>query len=199
MKAWVPPLCEEPCIDGFYGANCLAECGKCGRGHSCNRVDGTCPEGCLPGYIPPSCTEQEEPEPDSMKVCEKHYYGANCEQACGHCVNDNCDAMTGLCVEGCTPGYHPLQCRKPCSEGWYGLNCAYKCGHCFDRMEICRYTDGLCMSGCEPDWFGLDCNFRSYEEYKAALVAMGQLSGSWKVTSPLGLIVLGIAMDYFLH
>ncbi|XP_052128892.1 tenascin-like [Frankliniella occidentalis] len=47
--------CRNPCKEGFYGANCTERCGHCREGGSCDIYSGHCPNGCLSGYIPPTC------------------------------------------------------------------------------------------------------------------------------------------------
>ncbi|KAK7476491.1 hypothetical protein BaRGS_00032239, partial [Batillaria attramentaria] len=39
--------------------------------------------------------------------CSAHYYGSNCDQRCGVCLNDSpCDKQTGEC-DMCGPGWKP--------------------------------------------------------------------------------------------
>ncbi|KAE8741010.1 hypothetical protein FOCC_FOCC013479 [Frankliniella occidentalis] len=60
VKCICPPgfggdRCEKACKEGFYGANCTERCGHCREGGSCDIYSGHCPNGCLSGYIPPTC------------------------------------------------------------------------------------------------------------------------------------------------
>lgn len=43
------------CIDGFYKENCSSECGKCADGKACNKIDGSCENGCSFNFLPPFC------------------------------------------------------------------------------------------------------------------------------------------------
>jgi hypothetical protein len=53
-------LCVSACESGKYGKNCESTCGHCANDEPCNHVDGSCPNGCKPGYINmPLCTEPE--------------------------------------------------------------------------------------------------------------------------------------------
>ena len=38
------------CSDGSYGLNCMSPCGKCSQGDVCDKINGTCPGGCQPGF-----------------------------------------------------------------------------------------------------------------------------------------------------
>lgn len=45
------------CSDGTFGKNCTEQCGEClGKG-KCDHVNGTCVNGCNPGYQGITCTE----------------------------------------------------------------------------------------------------------------------------------------------
>ena len=45
------PVCE----DGFYNTNCDAMCGQCSNDAPCNKLNGTCTEGCRPNFKNPLC------------------------------------------------------------------------------------------------------------------------------------------------
>lgn len=41
------------------------------------------------------------------------YYGEQCNSICGHCLNNSaCDHDTGVCEQGCEPGYEGEKCIK---------------------------------------------------------------------------------------
>lgn len=45
--------------------------------------------------------------------CELGNYGADCKQTCSSgCYNNTCDLYTGVCSEGCLPGYIPPYCKN---------------------------------------------------------------------------------------
>lgn len=45
--------------------------------------------------------------------CNTGYFGHNCNNSCGHCVNDRvCDHVDGTCDGGCKPGYQEPICDK---------------------------------------------------------------------------------------
>lgn len=52
------------CIDGFYKEDCSSECGKCADGKACNKINGTCENGCSSTFLPPLCqgTSKEPPQ-----------------------------------------------------------------------------------------------------------------------------------------
>ena len=43
------------CTPGTYGENCDNVCGVCFNNESCNIVNGSCPDGCGPGYHGDGC------------------------------------------------------------------------------------------------------------------------------------------------
>ena len=45
------------CSDGRFGENCTEECGECQGKEQCDHVNGTCLNGCSPGYYGITCTE----------------------------------------------------------------------------------------------------------------------------------------------
>lgn len=48
------------CTFGNYGAHCTQTCSvNCYHG-KCDAYTGVCSQGCLPGYIPPYCTESKK-------------------------------------------------------------------------------------------------------------------------------------------
>lgn len=47
-------------------------------------------------------------------MCTAGYYGEHCISICGHCLNNSaCDHITGVCEQGCEPGYQ----GEICTEG----------------------------------------------------------------------------------
>lgn len=45
--------------------------------------------------------------------CKEGEYGANCEQNCSpNCHNNICNMYTGVCSEGCKPGYILPYCNE---------------------------------------------------------------------------------------
>lgn len=47
------------CPVGLYGDHCNNNCGNCLNNTNCHHVNGTCSEGCDPGYYEHNCTEGE--------------------------------------------------------------------------------------------------------------------------------------------
>ncbi|KAH9495574.1 hypothetical protein Btru_013638, partial [Bulinus truncatus] len=113
----------------------------------------------------------------------------NCNKACSSaCVNNTCDGTSGLCSEGCLPGYEGANCEKECDPGYYGSECGHNChevcstncsnvnGHCNACPQIhygpmcenvcsencinenCRHTDGGCVEGCNIGYYGYNCS-----------------------------------------
>lgn len=45
------------CQNGKFGSNCLQSCGKCKGGSRCHHVNGSCFNGCSPGYNGTLCMD----------------------------------------------------------------------------------------------------------------------------------------------
>ena len=45
------------CENGTFGQDCTQICGKCVGDKPCHHIDGTCMNGCDPGYKGNLCTE----------------------------------------------------------------------------------------------------------------------------------------------
>ena len=53
--------------------------------------------------------------------CALDAFGDNCSHKCNGCSKGKgriCDAMTGVCIHGCLPGFNGLNC----SEGKYAVD-----------------------------------------------------------------------------
>ena len=45
----------KACENGTYGLECMEMCGHCSNSSVCNNVNGTCLDGCDPGYTEHLC------------------------------------------------------------------------------------------------------------------------------------------------
>lgn len=84
-------LCEVEvyeCSPGNYGINCLQKCGECRGKSPCNKINGSCPDGCSAGYIGSLCSEH----------CKETFYGKNCALKCSKsCTHQRCHHVSGVC------------------------------------------------------------------------------------------------------
>ncbi|XP_056019863.1 multiple epidermal growth factor-like domains protein 10 [Ostrea edulis] len=55
---------------------------------TCNPINGSCLEGCIPGYLGSFCN----------KPCDKGTYGINCSQNCSQNCLGECDNVDGSCT-----------------------------------------------------------------------------------------------------
>ncbi|KAL4229451.1 hypothetical protein ACF0H5_012489 [Mactra antiquata] len=109
-------------------------------------------------------------EVEAITACTDGYYGYQCENTCGNCLNSEaCYKITGTCPNGCTTGYQGTQCITTCSLGNYGENCQEFCGNCAFNASCDIFTgqcpsdceagwkDGLCKTPCEDGTYGSNC------------------------------------------
>ncbi|PIK46614.1 putative multiple epidermal growth factor-like domains protein 10, partial [Apostichopus japonicus] len=121
---WQGYYCTEPCETGFKGAYCSDEC--CSKNGIHIAESDTCK--CNDGYHGDDCEEK----------CEAGKYGPNCGLTCD-C--DDCDHVTGACVE-CPAGFTGERCTNPCPAKSWGLTCNRTCT-CYPGEE-CDVFSGNC-------------------------------------------------------
>ncbi|ESO94883.1 hypothetical protein LOTGIDRAFT_175322 [Lottia gigantea] len=83
------------------------------------------------------------------------YFGVDDFYDC-HCVNDEqCEKITGSCINGCSEKYSGPSCQKQCNVGTYGSDCS---NFCYCLHNVGCSDDGVCPSGCLNGWQGPHCN-----------------------------------------
>ncbi|KAK3749630.1 hypothetical protein RRG08_049144 [Elysia crispata] len=98
-------ICEKTpeCAIGYYGEGCKMNCNEtcAGQNNPCNPVNGTCNQGCDPGYQGVFCS----------KECDEGFYGGGCTESCKEKCNGDtyCNPIDGFCY---------------CRIGTYGQNCS---------------------------------------------------------------------------
>lgn len=45
------------------------------------------------------------------KACNKGTYGMDCSEQCGHCSENVCEHISGICLSGCMAGYQGNLCK----------------------------------------------------------------------------------------
>ncbi|WAQ98524.1 DRPR-like protein, partial [Mya arenaria] len=91
--------------------------------------------------------------------CPAGRYGRECQNNCsGYCWNkEPCRFTTGVCLNGCSPGYDFKQddkCKTECDKHYFGYNCNSTC-HC----EECENVNGYCgVYPCYSGWIGDTCS-----------------------------------------
>lgn len=78
---WV--LIFTECDGGKYGPDCNKKCGNCAQNGQCHHINGSCMNGCDPGY-----------------------YGTYCSKS------KLCADITGSCNGGCKNGWTGEQCLE---------------------------------------------------------------------------------------
>ncbi|XP_021340000.1 multiple epidermal growth factor-like domains protein 11 [Mizuhopecten yessoensis] len=96
-------LCEVKvmgCPINKHGPNCAEDCPANCTNNLCFPGNGTCMQGCEPGYTGSTCE----------KPCDDYYFGQDCASEC-FCKNATCDNVGGKCPPGgCDPGYNGTSC-----------------------------------------------------------------------------------------
>ncbi|RUS69657.1 hypothetical protein EGW08_022584, partial [Elysia chlorotica] len=92
-------FCNQDCSFGKYGLGCNHFCSEyCHKG-ICNKVDGSCTQGCVANWKPPFCL-----------TCTDGFYGAKCGNHCSDfCLNKVCESPLGACIS-CIEGHEGLFC-----------------------------------------------------------------------------------------
>nr|XP_034318918.1 receptor-type tyrosine-protein phosphatase alpha isoform X1 [Crassostrea gigas] len=138
----------DECKKGTFGNKCIKKCGKCLNITQCHQKNGTCLNGCKPGYQGRRC----------KRNCILNTYGMNCSMKCGRCKQkQDCNHITGICKKGCKKGFQGDKCNKECDLNTFGKKCTSNCGHCVNN-ETCNHIDGKCMNGCANGFQRPKCN-----------------------------------------
>ncbi|KAL3878266.1 hypothetical protein ACJMK2_030631 [Sinanodonta woodiana] len=149
---WNGSKCNLCSID--RGDVCVNICGKCRQGTLCNATDGTCVDGCQPGWWNLSCRSQCNycnknttctRLEGNCSECSIGKWGPYCEHNCTDCmVATGCNISNGICLQGCLLGRFDVNCDKPC-------------GHCGGDGSCDRDSE-RCNNGCLPGWMNNTCN-----------------------------------------
>ncbi|XP_052678192.1 scavenger receptor class F member 2-like [Crassostrea angulata] len=137
------------CDSDMYGPGCSLTCGACINNTQCHHINGSCLQGCGPGFYGRKCDEE----------CPFGKYGINCQYNCSAVCKSpyNCSRTTGECVDGCQPGWKGLHCDQKCDNRTFGPGCGHKCGECINITQ-CNNINGICEFGCAPGFVGVTCN-----------------------------------------
>ncbi|XP_053387905.1 multiple epidermal growth factor-like domains protein 6 isoform X10 [Mercenaria mercenaria] len=154
------------CSLGYYGPYCGA-CGvNCSPTTAANQElcyqDGTCANGCKPGYRGNKCDiacdsavnlgncDECERYPFRCTKCKPNYWGDQCQNEC----NQNCVVFGGARTCSIDQG----SCDFGCLAGYYKHDCSGSCPFCGN--DVCDRTSGDCLDPvCDPGYHGSNCNF----------------------------------------
>ncbi|XP_046574038.1 scavenger receptor class F member 1-like [Haliotis rubra] len=141
MKVYFAAVCSVvavvavaiACSDGRYGQHCQSECGHCKGNLPCNKISGTCDQGCQPGFQEAFC-----------KGCVDGMYGVDC--MCKDPLTFD-DESSGECPQGCQSDFMKPQCPE-CPE------CPAAPGRppTFDNE-----SSGECPEGCQSNFMKPQC------------------------------------------
>ncbi|BFZ21379.1 hypothetical protein BsWGS_24417 [Bradybaena similaris] len=168
--------CLQGCQSGYWGTKCDKHCDGQTHGRDCNstcpqhceniktslsvcdHVSGVCTQGCQPGYTGDRCDQR----------CDGQTHGRDCNSTCPqHCENINtslsvCDHVSGVCTQGCQPGYTGDRCDQHCDGLTHGRDCNSTCPqHCENintSLSVCDHVSGVCTQGCQPGYTGDRCD-----------------------------------------
>ncbi|KAK7501535.1 hypothetical protein BaRGS_00007339 [Batillaria attramentaria] len=191
--------CPLGCAANYVGKDCKDICARCetdscthcsGSYTRCLRPNGTCLDGCKPGWLGSQCRLK----------CPMGTYGENCSEDCGHCVYDDqspsCNHGNGACPHNkCTSGYQLPDCKKPCPAQSTGINCTEKCGQCA-YGSVCSAVTSECPKGCAGNHFGQNCKNTCNPDCKVK--SCKTCSGSYRqCLKPNGTCIKGCQPGWF--
>ncbi|KAI8506614.1 hypothetical protein Bbelb_160410, partial [Branchiostoma belcheri] len=177
---WYPPSCGYALLNGQYLTGCSSSCSYgdgivwyTWRGYSYSLKKTVIMV--RPANFPASPFKQcqnggnltQGPQDSGLFicVCADGWYGAFCDQECGHCyIGQTCSKFYGACPTGeshvCASGYHGSKCDQECSSS-FGPDCNTTCGHCYMGRTCDRFT-GTCPTGeafvCSAGYNGHKCD-----------------------------------------
>ncbi|XP_048255595.1 cell death abnormality protein 1-like [Haliotis rufescens] len=164
--------CLNGCIDTVYGTRCDQNCSDTCRDQTCNDKDGICTSGCMDGWKGPKCkttcpSNCKSCTDISCTECNPSWFGDNCRRECPNCAEGNCIRRSGVCQEGCLPGFHGKKCDLKCAtyckmrEGMYNfVYCDQNTGRCLDGCTDGHYGD-LCNRNCSKTCYAHVCEQNS--------------------------------------
>ncbi|GFR82636.1 multiple epidermal growth factor-like domains 10, partial [Elysia marginata] len=104
-----------------------------------------------------------------LRMCENGTFGENCTNICSlHCKGSGevCHHVTGVCLNGCQPGYTGELCDTKCADGTFGENCTNICGdNCEESDKVCHHVTGVCLHGCQIGYTGELCDAPCFNTY----------------------------------
>ena len=118
------------CNNNKYGLNCSETCGKCRDFSQCHYINGSCLNGCDPGFLGERC---------NLGIV---FF------ACGKILVQQPSIITIRII---------YQCFVECSPGFYGVECLQECSSFCKRSRDCNHVTGFCKNGCKTGWQGSDC------------------------------------------
>lgn len=120
----------EACNQKTYGENCSRPCGQCLGSEQCHHINGTCTYGCVRSYQGLLCTggflcirfnvryvcfsvfeSVHEMYFNVIKECGDGFFGPGCNEMCNETCK-GCNKRTGVCDNGCFPGWKGIFCRE---------------------------------------------------------------------------------------
>ena len=118
------------CQKNKYGLNCSKTCGNCRESSQCHHINGSCLNGCDPGFQGEKCNMGKF---CSIKMLNNNFGIGIITLAFYHFMFVECDF------------------------GFYGIGCLQECGSFCKRSRDCHHITGFCTNGCKSGWQGSDC------------------------------------------
>lgn len=154
--------CKEQGWYTRYGGCCKCSDHCKGGVINCDNTNGTCLEGCEPGYYGDKCLEKcsdycagngticNSTTGECPLGCKKDWYFSTCKYGCSlmnpHCTQcytfkDNYNNFESGTCSTCSDGYY-----RSCHASTCRL-----CDTCFNNK--CNGSNGVCLSGCKTGWY----------------------------------------------
>ena len=121
------------CNTNMYGANCTWSCGNCRGKGQCHHINGSCLDGCDPGFQGDKCLQGI-----SWKM---------------QCLLKPIELSLILTWSW----FKNRLCVVVCDFGYYGLQCLQECSTFCNRSRNCHHVTGFCIDGCKSGWQGNEC------------------------------------------
>lgn len=118
------------CLENKYGLNCSKTCGNCRGSSQCHHINGSCLNGCDPGFQGEKCNMGKC---CSIKIVINNFGNGIITLAFHHFMFVECDF------------------------GFYGIGCLQECGSFCKRSRDCHHITGFCTNGCKSGWQGSGC------------------------------------------
>lgn len=132
------------CDGGTFGPRCINMCGQCAQNEHCHHINGSCLNGCDPGFYENQCIKS--------KLCTQYSKYIHCKYL----------QETYMLIYNKYKWKHIhtiiyFVFLSVCETGKYGIDCQQRCSAFCHTSGICHHITGACKDGCKSGWKGAEC------------------------------------------